>query len=201
MRIAPSQRDMFRLQGMHRHRASDLHRSSGFPRRERGFRFPRRERGFSMVELAIVLALIAAMALVTVPWFVKIGQRQQIQSAAREIAVALTAARMKAVKRNAQVSFVVAGSSPAIEFQTIEPPPPAPTPTRLPEILRLPATAARFKGATPGPIVFGGDGRISATVNASFVIEGPVGMATPNPITINVNPNGRVEVVTPTSWQ
>jgi prepilin-type N-terminal cleavage/methylation domain-containing protein len=180
MRIAPSQRDMFRLQGMHRHRAS----------------------GFTLVELAIVLALVAAMALIAVPWFVKISQRQQIQSAAREIAVALTAARMTAVKRNAQVSFVVASSGTApIEFQTIEPPPPAPTPTKVPATLRLPAKAARFQGPTPGPIVFGGDGRIAATTNASFVIEGPVGMATPNAITINVNQSGRVEVRTPTNWQ
>ena len=179
MRIAPSQRDMFRPQGMHRHRVS----------------------GFTLVELAIVLALVAAMALIAVPWFVKISQRQQIQSAAREIAVSLTAARMKAVKRNAQVSFVVAASSPSIEFQTIEPAPPAPTPTPLPQTLRLPAGAARFQGTTPGPIVFGGDGRIVASTNTSFVIEGPVGMKTPNPITINVQANGVVSIATPTSWQ
>jgi len=186
MRIAPSQRDMFRLQGMHRHPAS---RSS------------RRERGFTLVELAIVLALVAAMALIAVPWFVKITQRQQIQSAAREIAVALTAARMTAVKRNTQIAFSVAGSSPALEFQTVEPPPPAPTPTPFPRMLRLPAKAARFQGPTPGPIVFGGDGRIAVSTGQTFVIEGPVGMATPNAIRINVNGNGRVEIVTPTSWQ
>jgi prepilin-type N-terminal cleavage/methylation domain-containing protein len=178
MRIAPSQRDMFRPQCMRRSR----------------------ERGFSLAELLVVMAIVALMALIAVPWFVKIAQRQQIQSAAREIAVSLTAARMKAVKRNAQVSFVVAGSSPAIEFQTVEPPPPAPTPTPLPQILRLPAKSARFKGPTPAPIVFGGDGRVVAGT-IFFDIEGPVGMATPNAIRIIANPNGRVEIVTPVSWQ
>jgi len=195
MRIAPSHREMSRPQSMPRYRRT----AGGSSRLASGF--SRRASGFSLIELAIVLALVAAMALVAVPWFVKIGQRQQVQSAAREISIALTAARMKAVKRNAQVSFVVSGSSPAIEFQTVEPPPPAPTPTPLPQVLRLPAQAARFKGPTPAPIVFGGDGRIAAGAAMDVVIEGPVGMRTPNAITIRTNPNGRVEVITPTSWQ
>jgi len=159
-----------------------------------------RSAGFSLAELMIVLAIIAAMALVAVPWFVKIAQRQTLQSAGREIAVMLTAARMKAVKRNAQVAVIASSGSP-IEFQTIEPAPPAPTPTPFPSMLRLPAKAARFLGATPAPIIFGGDGRIAAGVKIDTVIEGPVGMATPNAITIRTNPNGRVEVITPVNWQ
>src|SRR6476660_7840095 len=107
MRIAPSHLEMSLMQSMRRHRSRS------------------RSAGFSLAELMIVLAIIAAMALVAVPWFVKIAQRQTIQSAAREVAVELTAARMKAVKRNAQVSFVVSNTAP-VEFQTIEPAPPAP---------------------------------------------------------------------------
>jgi prepilin-type N-terminal cleavage/methylation domain-containing protein len=182
MRIAPSQCEMFRTQSMRRHRRGS------------------RSAGFSLIELAVVLAIVAAMSLVAVPWFVKISQRQTLQSAGREIAVALTAARMKAVKRNAQVAFVVSGGAP-IEFQTIEPAPPAPTPTPLPSILRLPATAARFQGPTPAPIIFGGDGRVAAGVAIDAVIEGPIGMRTPNAITIRTNANGRVEVITPVNWQ
>src|SRR3954470_6007317 len=144
MRIAPSQCEMFRTQSMRRHRRGS------------------RSAGFSLIELAVVLAIVAAMSLVAVPWFVKIAQRQTLQSAGREIAVALTAARMKAVKRNAQVAFVASSGAP-IEFQTIEPAPPAPTPTPFPSMLRLPAKAARFLGNTPGPIIFGGDGRIAAS--------------------------------------
>jgi Tfp pilus assembly protein FimT len=157
--------------------------------------------GFSIVELIIVMAIMTMMAIVAVPWFVKISQRTQIKSAAQEIAIALTAARMKAVKRNAQVSFSVLTSSPSIEFQTVEPNPPAPTPTPAPQILRLPAKAARFKGPTPGPIVFGGDGRISAAATTFFDVEGPVGMATPNAIRISVGGNGVVKVITPVAWQ
>ena len=182
MRIAPSHLEMSLMQSMRRHRSRS------------------RSAGFSLAELMIVLAIIAAMALVAVPWFVKIAQRQTLQSAGREIAVMLTAARMKAVKRNAQVAFVASSGAP-IEFQTIEPAPPAPTPTPFPSILRLPAMAARFKGPTPAPIIFGGDGRIVAGASIDAVIEGPVGMRTPNAITIRTNPNGRVEVITPVNWQ
>ena len=180
MRIAPSHVEMSRTQSMPWRRSRS------------------RSAGFSLVELMVVIAIISAMALLAVPWFVKIAQRQTIQSAAREIAVALTAARMKAVKRNAQISFVATGGAP-IEFQTIEPAPPAPTPTPLPSMLRLPAKAARFLGNTPGPIIFSGDGR--ASTGQTFAIEGPVGMRTPNAITIKVQTNGRVEVVTPVNWQ
>jgi Tfp pilus assembly protein FimT len=87
-------------------------------------------------------------------------------------------------------------------FQTIEPNPPAPTPTPFPSTLRLPATAARFKQTpTGGTIVFGGDGRIAASADPRIIIEGPIGMRTPNAITIFTNPNGRIEVITPTNWQ
>jgi len=194
MRIAPSQREMVRPQSMRRHRSSNRRqrRDDGVSRR--------REAGFSLTELLIVMALVAMMALVAVPWFVKISQRQQIKSAAQEISIALAAARMTAVKRNAQISFAVASTTPPLEFQTIEPNPPAPTPTPLPRTLRLPAKAARFQGSAPPPIIFGGDGRVAAG-NQQFIIEGPIGMATPNAITILVNGNGRIEVRTPTTWQ
>jgi prepilin-type N-terminal cleavage/methylation domain-containing protein len=186
MRIAPSQREMVRPQSMRRHRSSDLRH--------------RRDAGFSLAELLIVMALVAMMALVAVPWFVKISQRQQIKSAAQEISIALAAARMTAVKRNAQISFAVASSTPPLSFQTIEPNPPAPTPTPVPRRLDLPAKSARFQGPAPAPIIFGGDGRVVAGTT-TFIVEGPVGMATPNPITIIVNGNGRIEVRTPTTWQ
>jgi prepilin-type N-terminal cleavage/methylation domain-containing protein len=171
------------------------------PHRDRVRARRRREAGFSLAEMLIVVAMVGLMALVAVPWFIKISQRQQIKSAAQEISIALAAARMTAVKRNAQISFVVSSVTPPLEFQTIEPPPPAPTPTPLPRTLRLPAKAARFQGASPGPIIFGGDGRIAASTGQSFVVEGPIGMPTPNAITIFVNGNGRIEVRTPTTWQ
>jgi prepilin-type N-terminal cleavage/methylation domain-containing protein len=163
-------------------------------------------RGFSLVELSIVVALIAMMALIGAPWLVKIHQKNQVKSAAREIQTTLLAARMKAVKHNQQVSVVISAITPSIELQTIEPPVPTPNPTALPQILKLPARAVEFV-ATPaaagGVVVFGGDGRLANFTNptpAVYQIQGPVGKVMPTPVAIRVSSGGRVEVVTPTVW-
>lgn len=150
---------------------------------------------------------MAMMALIATPWFVKLHQRNQIKSAAREIQTTLLAARMKAVRRNQRVSVVISSVNPPIEFQTIEPAPPAPTPTPVPPLLQLPAGAAQFV-ATPaapgGTVTFGGDGRLAnftAPTPAVLTVEGPVGSNRMNQITIRTTSGGRVEVVTPTVWQ
>jgi len=155
----------------------------------------------------IVLALMAMMALIATPWFIKLHQRNQIKSAAREIQTTLLAARMKAVRRNQQVSVVIASVTPPIEFTTIEPNPPAPTPTPVPQQLVLPGRAAQFV-ATPaapgGTVTFGGDGRLANFTNptpAVITVEGPVGSTRMNQITIRTTSGGRVEIVTPTAWQ
>jgi prepilin-type N-terminal cleavage/methylation domain-containing protein len=170
----------------------------------------RRNRGFSFVELIVVMAIMAAMLLVAIPWFVKISQRNELKSAAREIQTTLLAARMKAVKRNAPVSVAIASLGPPLELQTIEPQPPAPTPTIPAPSMVLPAKAATLF-ATPiaagGLITFGGDGRIPLIVTPlptpgayEYILQGPVGAPTPNQIKVQAYPNGRIVVVTPTSW-
>ncbi len=155
------------------------------------------------------MGIMAAISLVAIPWFVKIGQRNQLKSAARELQTTLLAARIKAVKRNQPVSVVINAVGPPVELLTIEPPPPAPTPTLVPGRLELPARAAVLY-ATPragsGTVTFGGDGRLampppSPTPGAyEYVLRGPVGARTPNQISVQAWPNGRIVVVTPTNW-
>ena len=166
-------------------------------------------RGFTLVELMVVMAILASLTLVAVPWFFKISQRNQLKSAAREIQATLLAARMKAVKRNQPVSVVIASLGPPIELQTIEPNPPAPTPTRAPVRLALPARAAQMI-ATPsapgGAITFGGDGRLvnpplQPTPGFFYTLQGPVGASVPNRVTISADSNGRIAVVTPVDWK
>jgi prepilin-type N-terminal cleavage/methylation domain-containing protein len=174
------------------------------------FRSVRKDRGFSLVELMVVMAIVAALSLIAVPWFVKIAQRQQLKSAAFEIQTTLLAARMKAVKLNQPVTVAINSTTPPVQLETLEPPPPAPTPTRAPALMTLPASAATL-AATPsvagGVITFSGDGRVNMAPtpnptpgNWFYVLSGPVGAPTPNQITIQAWPNGRVAIVTPTNW-
>jgi prepilin-type N-terminal cleavage/methylation domain-containing protein len=162
-------------------------------------------RGFSLIELTIVMALIAMMALIATPWFIKLYQRNQVRSAAHEIQTTLLAARMKAARRNQQVSVVISSAVPPLELQTIEPPPLSPGPSPIPSVLKLPGGAVEFV-ATPssagGIVTFGGDGRLVnfPTTPAAYQIQGPVGKVMPTPVAIRVNSAGRVEVVMPTVW-
>jgi Tfp pilus assembly protein FimT len=154
----------------------------------------------------IVVALIAMMSLLAAPWLIKVGQRNKIKSAAREIQTTLMAARMKAVRRNQQVSVVISSVTPPIIFQTLEPNPPGPTPTPRPSILELPAGSAQFvatPNAAQGRVTFGGNGRVVnfPTTPAIIQVEGPVGSNRMNMIEIKAHASGRIEVVTPVAWQ
>lgn len=166
-----------------------------------------RERGFTLIEMVIVMALIALMALIAAPWLVKLYQRNSIKSAAFEVQTTLMAARMKAVKLNQQVSVALVSTPTAqpIVFQTNEPPPGA-GPTPAPRQLSLPAQAAELV-ATPtgGVVTFGGDGRLIAPPPAPtpniIVLRGPVGAINMNTLTVETSAAGRVKVITPTVWQ
>ena len=94
--------------------------------------------GFSFIETLIVVALIAMMAVLAVPWFIRLHQRYLVKSAAFEIQSSLMAARMRAVNRNTQTSVtitVATGPQDAHEIDISElplPDPPPPTPTPIP---------------------------------------------------------------------
>src|ERR1700730_13362413 len=79
--------------------------------------FRRRSHGYTLVEMLVVMAIFAAMALVGVPWFLKPMQRTALKSSASQISVTLAAARMTAVKRNVPVSVVISSLTPPIQFQ------------------------------------------------------------------------------------
>jgi len=166
-----------------------------------------RSAGYSLVELIVVMAVVALMSLLAAPWLLKVSQRNRLKSAAHEIQTTILAARMIAVRRNQAVSVLVTTAAPAEDehrLETIEPPPPAGTPTPVPRRLEIPKSTMRFLTLPAGnTITFIGDGRMitfPAPTPAVIVVEGPVGAANPNQITIETTNSGRVKIITPTAW-
>ncbi|GMU65764.1 MAG: hypothetical protein AMXMBFR36_20380 [Acidobacteriota bacterium] len=64
------------------------------------FAHRRGEAGFSLIELLIVIALIAGMALWGVPAFLNTLSRVRVTSAARELATLMQVGRLEAIKRS-----------------------------------------------------------------------------------------------------
>ncbi len=160
----------------------------------------RRESGYSMIELLVVMAILAMMALVVGPWFFKISQRNIVKSAAREVATSLAAARMRAVKRNLPAQVIItpaSGAQPSAVIETFEMI--QPTPLKVGEAhisnVEFPPSGTYYPQPTGMLIRFGPDGR--ATTAATFTLRGPVGAGVPNDLPVSTSANGRIAVLGP----
>jgi prepilin-type N-terminal cleavage/methylation domain-containing protein len=160
----------------------------------------RREGGFTLIELLVVMAIIALMALIAAPWFVKLAQRNQLKSAAREIQTSLLAARMSAVKRNIPARTQITEALPtqtAHLVEIFEETPPTPRLVNRVEITKL----VDFNPSPPPTVVFGGDGRNTTGTRIEFNVRGIAGAAVTNEVTIRVEPSGKVSAILPTDWK
>ena len=187
MRIALHRREMFH--------ASCASRSRG------------RERGFSIVEILIVLAIIAILALAAAPWFAKISQRNEVKSAGGELAITLAAARMRAVKRNLPARVVITRATGSTSFHRVETfEQVVPTPIKVqetqisgrvdfPPTIPLPYPAQY--GTNPTVITFGPDGRLVGGGPVTFTIQGVRGANIQNNLPVQVSANGKIEVLKP----
>lgn len=168
-----------------------------------------------MFELLVVLVIAGLLATVSIPWFNRIRRRTEMRSAAMEISTTLVAARMRAVRRNLNVSVFITPAASLGDFNritTLEATPvavatpafvPTPSANVLPDLL-ISGKALRFVVKPAGGLTFDGGGRRvvpPSTTPGAIVIEGPMGGGPVNPITIDTNTSGRVRIVTPVVWQ
>ena len=162
----------------------------------------RESRGYTLIELLIVVAIVALMAFVAAPWFSRISQRNQLRSAAREIQTTLLAARMTAVRNNAPASVRILPAPPEAASHSIQTWLEGATPRQIAG-LEIPKNV-RFVSLPPGDrVVFTADGRRTpaGVLHQDLVIEGPVGSALANQITVQAWENGRIGFVLPVSWK
>jgi prepilin-type N-terminal cleavage/methylation domain-containing protein len=166
------------------------------------------QKGFTLIEALVVMLILAMLAAVTIPAFVRMSRRQRVVSAAHEIQQSLLATRMRAVRANQNASLVVvpaSGAQSQHELDLIAPDnSPAPTPTPVSTTF-IPINSIGFVSLPlNNKVTFSGDGRIvspPAPTPAIITVQGPPGAAVMNQVTIQANSSGKVQVVTPAVWQ
>ena len=65
--------------------------------------------GFTLIELTVVIAIVAVVVGVSIPFFSSFHQASRLRAAADEMATVLNAARYQALKQNTSVCVAVSG--------------------------------------------------------------------------------------------
>jgi prepilin-type N-terminal cleavage/methylation domain-containing protein len=170
---------------------------------------PRRIRGFSLLEVLVVMAIIAILALAIAPWFAKISQRNQVKSSGQELALTLAAARMRAVKRNLPARVLITTPTPTEPYNRVETfEELVPTPLKVGEIrisnlMLFPISNGEFYGqVSPLQVMFGPDGRLQNSpggpgTDQVLTLRGVMGASQTNDLPIRITPAGAVRVLKP----
>jgi prepilin-type N-terminal cleavage/methylation domain-containing protein len=170
---------------------------------------PRRIRGFSLVELMVVMAIVAILALAIAPWFAKLSQRNTVKSATQEVSITLAAARLRAVKRNLPASVVITPPTGPNQYNRVETfENVVPTPIKVGEVklttlVTFPSGAGEFYSRPSLPIIvtFGPDGRLQTAdpgvTTQHVTLRGVVGAGTTNDLPIRIGATGTIRVLKP----
>lgn len=80
----------------------------------------RRQAGYSMVELLVVVTIIGAISLVSVPAFMSYRESAKIKTSMRQITNELRSARHRAIERNRPVKFSLRPTTNGVEYRRFD---------------------------------------------------------------------------------
>ena len=127
-------------------------------------------RGFSLIELMMVVALAAIMALVAMPSFQETIESQRIRGTATDLMIALTRARSEAIKRNVNITLSPKSGDWANGWQIPDP--------STGTVIEDHAATAGLTVTGPGSVVYQSSGRVQGSSAPSFSISGDVSAST-----------------------
>jgi type IV fimbrial biogenesis protein FimT len=158
--------------------------------------------GFTLIEVMIGLTIMALLMVMGLPSFTAWLQKGQIRTAAEAIQNGLSLARAEAVRRNAKVSFSMAGPDSSWTVAVVTAPVP-PIQARTGVEGSSNAVVAVTAGALPVDIEFDGLGRTNLAANLLIEITNPTGGACGTALTqmrclnVQVTPGGTVRMCDP----
>lgn len=125
-----------------------------------------RHSGFTLVELLVVLAVAAVLAMLAAPSFVRIMATQRLKAAASNLQVSLIRARSEGLKQNTNIAVTPLTANQWTAGWTIV------NATNNTVIATYsPVAALTITG--PATVTYQGSGRITATASPTFKLSSP----------------------------
>jgi type IV fimbrial biogenesis protein FimT len=136
-----------------------------------------KSKGFTLIELMVVIAVMAIIAMIAAPSFNDLLLKQNLNQSARALVSTLSEARAKAALERRQITVMLNSSAEN-------------TPSQL---NWAPSGQAILKTTTPTSVVFKTTGLVNATADTSFVVCNKTGGNLSK--TITITKMGTVQIV------
>jgi type IV fimbrial biogenesis protein FimT len=147
---------------------------------------PKRDAGFTLTELVVTMAIVAILALVVAPSFVRMVTNLRLQGAGNELVSDLHYARTEALSRNTIVRLLTRGDGRGYSVITVPVEPDAPTTLK---VVQLPSGITLTSGITVEyhPL------RAMAVGNSTLLLDSGRGAQ----LRLSANESGQVQMCSP----